>query len=98
MQVLRMDGTPPLALWDVVIEVFHSSPNQTNKNKHIREQLGNLSATRQSHKRKQIPTTNTNPDLTNNDHVPSSGTHAGSNAMCNVFEDNAAVFKMIIKG
>ena len=31
--------------------------------------------------RKQIPTTNTNPDLTNIDHVPSSGTHSGSNAM-----------------
>ena len=30
---LRMDGTPALDLWDLVIEVFHSSPNQTNQRK-----------------------------------------------------------------
>ena len=48
--------------------------------------------------RKQIPTTNPNLDLTNIDHVPSSGTHSGSNAMLYVFEDNEAVIKMIIKG
>ena len=48
--------------------------------------------------RKTIPTTNTNPDLTNIDHVPSSGTHSGSNAMLYVFEENEAVIKMIIKG
>ena len=47
---------------------------------------------------KQIPTTNTNLDLTKIDHVPSSGTHSGSNAMLYVFEDNEAVIKMIIKG
>ena len=28
---LRMDGIPALTLWDSVIEVFHSSPNQTTK-------------------------------------------------------------------
>ena len=83
---------------DFVIEVFHCSPIQTNKTKEVREPPGNLSATPQSHKRKHIPTTNTNLDLTNTDHVPSSGTHSGSNAMLYVFEDNEAVIKMIIKG
>ena len=34
---LRMDGIPALDLWDSVIEVFHSSPNQTNKTKDVRE-------------------------------------------------------------
>ena len=48
--------------------------------------------------RKQIPTTNTNLDLTDIDHVPSSGTHSCSNAMLYVFEDSEAVIKMIIKG
>ena len=48
--------------------------------------------------RKQIPTTNTNPDLTNTDHVPSSGTHSDSNTMLYVFEDNEAVIKMIVEG
>ena len=28
---LRMDGTPALDLWDLVIEVFHSSSNQFKK-------------------------------------------------------------------
>ena len=27
----RMDGIPALDLWDFVIEVFHSSPNQQNQ-------------------------------------------------------------------
>ena len=48
--------------------------------------------------RRQIPTTNTILDLTNIDHVPSSGTHIGSNDMLNVFEDNEAVKQMITRG
>ena len=95
---LRVDGILALDLWDLVIEVFHSSPNQTNKTKDVREPQGNLSATPQSNMRKQIPTTNTNLDLTNIDHVPSSGTHSGPNAMLYVFGENEAVIKMIIKG
>ena len=47
---------------------------------------------------RKIPTTNTNPDLANIDHVPSSGTHSGFNAKLYVFEDNDAVIKMITKG
>ena len=95
---LRLDGIPALDLWDLVMEVFHSSPNQINKIKDVREPRGNLSATPQSNPRKPISTTNTNPDLTNSDHVPSSGTHSGCNAILYVFEDNEAVIKMIIKG
>ena len=45
-----------------------------------------------------FPLTNTNLDLNKIDHVPSSGTHAGSNAMLYVFEDIEAVIKMRIKG
>ena len=86
---LRMDGIPALDLWDLLIEVFHSSPNGTNKTKDVREPRGNLSATPQSNMRQQIPTTNTNPDLTDIDHVP---------AMLCVFKDYEAVIKMIIKG
>ena len=57
-----------------------------------------MSANIQPNMRKQIPTTHTNLDLTNVDHVPSSGTHSGSNAIWYVFEDRQAVIKMIIKG
>ena len=95
---LRMDGIPALDLWDSVIDVFHSSPNQTNKTKDAREPRGNLSAILEPNMRKQIPTAHTNLDLINIDHVPSNGTHSGSNAMLCVFEDNEAVIKMIIKG
>ena len=95
---LRMDGIPALDLWDWVIEVFHSSRNQTNKAKDVREPRWNLSASPQPNKRKQIPTTNTNLDLNNIDHIPSIGTHSGSNVMLHVFEDNEALIKMIIKG
>ena len=93
-----MDGIPALDVWDSVIEVFYSSPNQPNKTKDVREPRGNLSATPQSHKRKQIPTTNTNLDLTNVDHVSSNVKPSGSNALLYVFEDNEAVIKMIMKG
>ena len=95
---LRMDGIPALDLWDSVIEVFHSLPNQTSKTKDVRKPRPNLSANTQPNMRKQIPTTHTNLDLTNTDHVPSSGTLSGSNAVLYVFEDNEAVIKMIIKG
>ena len=30
---LRMDGIPALDLWELVKEVFHSSPNQLNNTK-----------------------------------------------------------------
>ena len=95
---LRMDGIATHDLWDSVIEEFHSSPNQTNKTKDVREPRRNLSGKTQPNMRKLIPTTHPNLDLTNIDHVPSSGTHSGSNAMLYVFEDNEAVIKMIIKG
>ena len=95
---LRMDGIPAFEFWDLVIEVFHSSPDQTYKAKVVREPRGNLLANLQSKMRKQIPTTNSNLDLTNIDHVPSSGTYSGSHAMLYVFDDNEAVIKMIIIG
>ena len=40
----------------------------------------------------------TNLDLISIDHVPSNGTHSGSNAVLYVIEDNEAVIKVIIRG
>ena len=88
MQVYAWTGILALDLWDLVIDVFHSLPNQTNKTKDVRLPR---SANTQPNMRKQIPTTHTNLDLINIDHVPSSGTHSGSNAMLFVFEDTEAV-------
>ena len=95
---LRMGGIPALTLWDLVSDVCQTSPKQTNKTRDAREPQGNLSANPQQNKRKQIPTTHTNLDLINIDHVPSNGTQSGSNAMLYVFEDNEDVIKMITKG
>ena len=39
-----MVGIPALDLWDLVIEVFRSSPNPTKKTKDERESRENLSA------------------------------------------------------
>ena len=39
---LRMDGTPALVLWDLLIEVLHSSSNQSKKSK--RDGAGRLAA------------------------------------------------------
>ena len=93
---LRMDAIPAFDLWDLVIEVFHSSSNKTNKTKDAR-QPRNLSAIIQPNMRKLIPTKHTSLDLTNIDHVPWSGTPSGSSSMLYVFEDNAAVIKIMIK-
>ena len=95
---LRMGGVPALDLWHLVIEVFHSSPNQTNKTKDAREPRGHLSAKTQPNMRNQIPTKHINLDLTNVDHVSLNVKPSDSNATLSVFEDNEAVIKMIIKG
>ena len=97
-EVTSLDAGLRMALWDLVIEEFHYSANQTNKTNDVREPLRNLSANTQPNMWKQIPTTHTNLDLTNIDHVPSKGTHSGSYAMLYVFEDSEAVIKMIIQG
>ena len=93
-----MDEIPALDLSDLVIEVFHSSPNKTIKTKDAREPRVNLSANIQLNMHTQTPTTHNTLDLTDIDHVPSSVTLSGSNAMLYFFEDNEAVIKMIIKG
>ena len=76
---------PDLDLWDSVIEVFHSSPDQQNQR--CKRATEKLVAKHELNMRRQIPTPNTNLDLTNFDLVPSSGTHSGSNATLFVFED-----------
>ena len=95
---LRMDGIPALDLWDFVIEVFHSSPNQANKARDLAELQGNLLQSTTLNMRSQIPTKHINLDLTNVDHLSSNVKPSGSSAMLYVFEDNEAVIKMIITG
>ena len=94
---LRVDGVPALDLWDLLIEVFHSSPNQINKSKGQGSQ-GNLSRNTTLHMKNQNPTKHVNLDLNNVDHVSSNVRSPQFSALFYVFEDNEAVIKMIIKG
>ena len=90
---LRMDSIPALTLWDLVIEVLHSVPNQTDGPKS--EPRGNPSAVVKLNMHNTIPT---NVIPTNIDHIPSNTTNSGSGAMLHVLEDNGAAIKMIIEG
>ena len=86
---LRMDGLPALTRWDLVIEVFHSVPNQTDGP--TREPRGNPSAVVKPNMHNPIPIKHTNVIPTNIDHIPSNTMHSGASAMLCVFEDNEAV-------
>ena len=53
---LRMDGIPALGLWASVIEIYHSSPNKTNKTKDVKVQRRKLTANIQLNMRSHIQT------------------------------------------
>ena len=95
-----MDGIPDLDLWHLVLQVFHSSPNQFNNTKdHVR---GNSSRNTTSNKHTQnqtkVPTQHDTLELCNVDYVSSNAKFSRFGAMLNILEDNEAVIKMIIKG
>ena len=96
MHVYALDGIPAVTLWELVIEVFHSVPNETEGP--WRELRRNPSAIVTSNMHKSIPIKHTNVIPTNTDHIPSNTTSSGSSAMLYVVEDNEAVIKMIING
>ena len=93
-------GTPALDLWDLVIEVLHSSSNQTKKSKNNVQ--GNLLHDTPSKKRtkKQAKTPIQYNDLEscNVDYVASNVKSSQFCAMLYILKDNEAVIKMIIKG
>ena len=93
---LRMDGIPALDLWDLVIEVFHSSPNQLNNTKD--QVQGNLSRDTTSDKhtknKTKVPTQHDNFDLNSVVYcVPSNAKFSRLGAMLYIFEGNEAVIK-----
>ena len=92
---LRMDGIPAPDLWDLVLEVFHSSPNQFNNTKD--QVRGNSSHDTTSNKHTQnqtkVPIQHDNFDLSDVDCVPSIAKFSRFGAMLYIFEDNEAVIK-----
>ena len=77
---LRTDGIPTLALWDLVIEVFHSQSNQIEKSKGQKSQ-GNLSRNTILHMKNQNLTKHVNLGLNNVDHVSSNARSSQFGAM-----------------
>ena len=89
----RVDGTPALTLWDLVIEVFRSEANEIEQPKKSSGETRSLQATKPNMRKPiQFKHTNVIPA------IPSNTMHSGAGAMLYVFDDKEAVIKMIIKG
>ena len=88
----RMDGFPALDLWDVVIEVLHSS--NTSKSS-TQGATGNCSRNSDTKLKKKG---NRDVDqLSDLDHVVTNASSSQCEVQLYIFEDNEAVIKMIIK-
>ena len=84
---LRMDGIPALDIWDSVIEVFPSSPNQTNKSED-QESQGNLSRDTTSNKHTQNKTkVATQHDTLDLNNIDCDAKFSRFGAMLCIFED-----------
>ena len=85
---LRMDGIPALDLWDLVIDVLHSNPNQKEKFKKEREDPLHDKAS----EKQVMSQSNTQVDF-----VSSNVNSCHKGALLYIFEDNEAVMKAIIE-
>ena len=92
---LRMDGIAALDLWDLVIEVLHSSPNQSWKTKDQARRDSSRNATSNKHTQNQaeVPTKHNNLELSSVGYVSSNANSSFIGAMLYIFEDNEAVIK-----
>ena len=94
---MRLDGIPPLDLWDLIVAVLGNT-NQSHKEQG--DLLMNKREVRSPphtiHKRKQSQ--RMIDDLDDVDFIPSNVNSSHQEALLYVFEDNEAVIKMIIKG
>ena len=84
---LRMDGIPALDLWDLVIEVFHSSSNQPKKSKgRVQGNLPHDTPSRK-HTKNQVktPTHYNNLERCNVDYVSSNVNSSQLGAMLHIF-------------
>ena len=82
-----MDEIPALDLWDLVIAMFHSSPNQT---KNTKDQERGDSSRNTKHTQINFPIHHDNLDLSNVDHVSSNAKSSRFDAMLKISEDNEA--------
>ena len=99
---LRMDGLLALDIWDVVIEVLRSTNSTKTPIRLAPENwCGTQETVRAIKIRTKTPTERTNrgvDQLSNVDYVPTNTHSSHGESQLNIFEDNEAVIKMIIKG
>ena len=96
---LRMDGIPALDLWDLVIDVLHSNPNQKEKFKKEREDPSYCKASEKQVKSQcNTQVSQKHTALWNVDFVSSNVNYFHKRATLYIFEDSEAVIKMIIEG
>ena len=97
---LRMDGIPALDLWDLVKEVFHSSPTQSKETKDQARgnSLRDTTSNKNTQNQTEVPIQHDTLELSNVDYVSSNAKSSLFCAGLYVFEDNEAVIKMTIKG
>ena len=84
---LRLDGLPALELWDLIVSVFGSVSQISDRT----ERLVNVDVKRNPKSQGKISV------MENIDSVPSNVQSSRQEALLYVFEDNEAVIKMIIK-
>ena len=96
---LRMDGILALDLWDLVIELFHSSSNQFKKpEERVQGDLLRDTSSTHNNIQTQNPIQHDDLELCNVDYVSSYVKSSQFGAMLHIFEDNDAVIKMNIEG
>ena len=83
---LRLDGLPALELWDLIVSVFGSVTQTSDRTGRPVDTEGSQDSQGKSNM------------LTNSDSVPSNVQSSRQEDLLYVFEDNEAVIKMIIKG
>ena len=90
-----MDGIPALDLWDLVIEVFHISPNQSKKTKGNVQGDSSRNTTPNKHTQNQTmdPIHHDNLELSNVDFVSSNAKSSQFGAMLYILEGDEAVLK-----
>ena len=94
-----MDGIPALDLWDLVIDVLHSNPNQKEKFKKEREYPSYCQkAEKQVKSQCNTQVSQKHTELSNVDFVSSNVNYSHKGAKLYIFEDSEAVIKMIIEG
>ena len=94
---LRLDGTPALDLWYLIVSVLgNTTQNHDRTGRPVVNKSEACSPPHTIHKRKQSQRVIN--DLDNVDFIPSNVNSSHQEALLYVFEDNKAVIKMIIKG